>query len=67
MQVFINNKEKTISEDATIVELLEAEKLHNLRGIAIAIDDMVVPKVAWGVEKLQPGSRILIIKAAQGG
>lgn len=49
-------------------DLLAALSLPNDgRGIAIAVNDSVVPKSQWPEHKLRDGDRIEIVKAVQGG
>jgi sulfur carrier protein len=37
------------------------------RGVAIAIDDAVVPRSAWGTTNVRPGDRVEVVTAVQGG
>ena len=39
----------------------------DVRGIALAINDKIVPKSKWDSCSLQTGDRILAVKATQGG
>ncbi|WP_111467161.1 sulfur carrier protein ThiS [Microbacterium suaedae] len=36
-------------------------------GIAVAVDDAVVPRRAWAAHRLGDGSRVEVLTAAQGG
>lgn len=37
------------------------------RGVAIAVDDAVVPRSAWGTTNVRPGDRVEVVTAVQGG
>jgi sulfur carrier protein len=39
----------------------------NIKGIALAVNDKIVPKSKWDSCSLQSGDRILAVKATQGG
>jgi len=41
--------------------------LANINGIALAVNEKVIPKLEWEQCSLQSGDRILIMQAAQGG
>ena len=38
-----------------------------VRGIAVAVNGEVVPRSAWDATGLQPGDRVEVLTAAQGG
>jgi sulfur carrier protein len=54
---------------AMTLEMLVAEKTADTaqRGIAVALNGAVVPRVAWGKTVLQPGDSVEIVRARQGG
>lgn len=66
MQIFINDIPSECPENITITQLLAQQEIQPLN-IAVAIDDAVVSKANWDTTVLQDGSRIIIIKAVQGG
>lgn len=37
------------------------------RGVAVAVDDAVVPRGAWERTEIRPGMRVEIVTAVQGG
>ncbi len=57
------------------MELADTSSLHHLLasigcdrpGVAVAIDDSVVPSARWKTTLLQNGNRVIVIQAAQGG
>jgi sulfur carrier protein len=53
---------------ATVAALLEAKAIDpSQRGIAVALNGAVVPRAAWPQTTLNPGDRIEIVRARQGG
>ena len=65
-QVFINDKSFECAPGTTLPEVLEANAIPT-GNIAIAVDFNVIPRPDWGKTVLQDGSKIIIIKAVQGG
>ncbi|MFD6138775.1 sulfur carrier protein ThiS [Promicromonospora sp. NPDC060271] len=37
------------------------------RGVAVALDDAVVPRSAWSTTYVRPGDRVEVVTAVQGG
>ena len=66
MQVFINDKAFECAPGTMLPEVLEANAIPTDNG-AIAVDFNVIPRADWGKTVLQDGSKIIIIKAVQGG
>ncbi|WP_129020417.1 sulfur carrier protein ThiS [Edaphocola flava] len=54
------------TESLSVQSLLDREMQHQ-QGIAVAINDIVVPKPHWAIQYIQPNDRVLIISATQGG
>lgn len=67
MNVVVNNENKTLQDHATIVNLLTDLSLAEGKGIAVAINNKVVPKQNWETQSLNEQDKITIIKATQGG
>ena len=66
MQVFINDKSFECTPGTTLPEVLAANAIPP-DNIAIAVDCNVIPRPDWGKTVLQDGSKIIVIKAVQGG
>jgi len=64
--VQVNNQPTSVSDQASISVLLEQLAL-DVRGLAVAIDNQVIPQKDWQEFKLEEGHRITIIRATQGG
>lgn len=68
MELLINNQKKHFAQETlTIQALLDIESPQKQKGIAVAINNTVIPKTSWDSFLLQPSHQILIISATQGG
>jgi len=69
MEITINNQVKNLSGQSslTVQQLLNIEIPDKQKGIAIAINNSVVPKTEWETKTISNNDSILIIKATQGG
>ncbi len=67
MNVYVNNKLHAVSEETTVTALLELIQPGVQKGVAVAVDNQVVPKAEWDQYRLQADCKITLIKAAQGG
>ncbi len=67
MVVFVNGQEESVEVNANIQTLLAKIGQEGKGGIAVAINEVVVPKGEWGSAQLQENDKVLIIKASQGG
>jgi sulfur carrier protein len=66
MNITVNNKTHYL-QNAFSIESMVLELKLETRGIAIAINQSVVPKKDWSQTKLEENYNITIIKATQGG
>ena len=66
MQIFVNDKVLECPTGTTLPEVLEANGIKT-DNIAIAVDFSVIPRSEWHQTVLQDGSKIILIKAVQGG
>jgi sulfur carrier protein len=68
MELKINNQSKQFANDSlTVQALLDLEIPIKQNGIAIAINNSVIPKSDWNFRYIQETDDILIISATQGG
>jgi sulfur carrier protein len=67
MVVYINNQKKEFDQRPNISGMLELVSSGNLKGIAIAVNDQVVPRARWSDRLLEDNDKVTIIKASQGG
>lgn len=66
MKVIVNDLEKNIADRASLADLL-AECDIPEAGIAVAVNEVVVPRTEYPVRLLSDGDKILIIKVFYGG
>jgi sulfur carrier protein len=66
MEITINNVTKEIS-DASLQSLITGFLGDKTKGIAVAINDSIIPKTEWDKTTLKEKDAVLIIKATQGG
>ncbi len=67
MNVFINNKEHNLTQTKNLFEVLTDVNLISQRGIAVAVNNTVIPKSEWEKFQLKENDKITIITATQGG
>jgi sulfur carrier protein len=67
MRIHLNDTARELPSDATLDALARELGLAARRGVAVAVNDAVVPRAAWPAHALADGDRVLIIQATQGG
>lgn len=66
MHVYLNNEvRQTTQEDLN--SFLKEQALHETTGIAVAVNEEVIPRVQWSTYRIQEKDSIIIITATQGG
>lgn len=65
MKILVNNKERE-SKAQTLTLLLEELGLPSM-GLAVAVNNRMVPRTQWDSYALDEGMNVVIIKAACGG
>lgn len=67
MEITVNQKSYRVDVGCNLKQLF-CDVLHQpTQGLAIAINQQVIPKTQWESHQLQPNDKIIIIKATQGG
>lgn len=67
MEIKLNNQIKIFPEQFTVQQLLDEVIPEKQKGIAVAVNSSVIPKINWGLYSLSNLDEVLIIKATQGG
>ena len=67
MVCYVNNSAHEATDNQPLAELLAALGQAQTRGLAVAVNDAVVPRAEWASHAVQPHDRILLIRATQGG
>lgn len=65
MDITINNK--PLSTSAATVSQLAVELALPEKGVAVAVDNKLVPRGDWGSFELREGAAVTVIRAAFGG
>jgi len=67
MDITVNAQPYRMEEHANLIDILEKAKIINRFGIAIAVNNTVVPKAEWEKFLLKDKDNIIIINAISGG
>lgn len=68
MKLTINGKTYETDQANTLDELMrEFRNSENHEGVAVAVDEAVIPKSQWDAYEIKEGSNIEVITAVQGG
>ena len=66
MKISVNNKETDIANGGTLADLAAQLELP-AQGVAIAVNNKMVPRTQWNDTILNENDSLVIIKAACGG
>ena len=66
MKVQVNNKEVELIPNSTLTQLMTQLELP-VQGIAIAVNNKMIPRTEWERFSLHENDNLVIIKAACGG
>ena len=67
MVVFVNNKPIELQSQDTIPAALRAIQITEPKGIAVAVNNTVIPKSDWEKFSFKENDQITVIRATQGG
>lgn len=68
MNIKLNDQEISITAAQTdLISLMKSNKLYHESGIAVAINNEILPKQSWSSYQVRDNDNILIITATQGG
>ncbi|MDD2764476.1 MAG: sulfur carrier protein ThiS [Opitutaceae bacterium] len=65
--IFLNDRPRLLSGPTSLLMLLDQLGLAARKGVAVAVNDAVVPRTAWPACVLADADRVLVIQATQGG
>jgi thiazole synthase len=63
----VNGAPLEVPDGRTLLEVLAAAGVEDLRGVAVALDDEVVPRSRWSSAWPAEGQRVEVVRAVQGG
>ena len=67
MNIYVNNKLTEVPVQANVAAALDSLNLVSQKGIAVAINNNVVPRAEWESYVLCAEDKVTLIKATQGG
>lgn len=67
VEVSINQENFQLPESGTLADILSLLQIRQPDGIAIAVNDNVIPKDEWERYTLKAKDKIFVIRATQGG
>jgi len=67
MTITLNSQACEVEEQATLHDLMLRFTPAQQQGTAVAVNNQVIPRAAYGDCRLQAGDEVLMIKATQGG
>jgi sulfur carrier protein len=68
MRVLVNGEPRELSAGTTVAAVVRSlPGTLEGRGLAVAVDEEVVPRGSWSATELSDGARVEIVVAVQGG
>jgi sulfur carrier protein len=68
LKVTVNGESVELAPEATVRDaVIEAGAEPGARGVAVAVDGQVVPNSQLDATRLEPGQRVEVVAAIQGG
>ena len=67
VEVSINQENFQLPDSGTLADVLPILQIHQTDGIAIAVNENVIPKGEWERYALKMQDKIFVIRATQGG
>jgi len=67
IEVYVNNEKQVLRRGDTIADLVAALYLQATKGVALAVNEKVIPCEKWGEHHLEDRDSVLLITATQGG
>lgn len=65
--IYINDIAQPFEQPQTLSDLLLALNIDDSKGMAVALNNIVIAREKWELQQVNDNDKILIIKAAQGG
>jgi len=66
MQIRVNDEPVELTEQASLAELL-TQLAQQPNGIAMAVNQTIVPRTAWASHRLNEGDSVALFQAIAGG
>jgi len=65
--IYINDRPMEVGAGETLIEVVRTLGVSEKKGVAVAVNGLVVPRTAWQTRALAAADRVLLIQATQGG
>lgn len=67
MKILLNDRNVELDEQVSLLRLFEKFNIAATSGVAVAVNEMIIPKKDWPSHKIIENDKILVITATQGG
>lgn len=67
MEITLNDKIHSVTENISLYEIVVSQLGDKQKGVAVAVNDSVIPRSNWETHIVRSNDTLLIIKATQGG
>jgi len=67
MNILINQQATNIPDNCSLEQLLTHVLQIPVAGLAVAVDETVIPNTQWASYQLLPSNKVMLIRATQGG
>jgi sulfur carrier protein len=67
MNILINQQSQDIPDQCSLEQLLTHILVIPVAGLAVAVDQTVIPSTDWPTYVLRPEDKVMLIRATQGG
>jgi sulfur carrier protein len=67
MEILVNNEHCELPASGFLEEALIHLKMESRKGIAVSVNQQIIPRIKWKETILNEGDKIVIIEASQGG
>lgn len=67
MNLIVNGEPSSVADATTVFDLVTALAGDQAHGVAVAVNDQVVPRSSWRETALADGDAVEILTAVQGG
>ncbi len=67
MKIFFNSREEIYEPNTNLKFILIQKDIFDKKGIAVAVNETIIPKDKWETTDLNQNDKIIVITAARGG
>ncbi len=67
MNILLNDQQVELEQSLSLDSLFKKMKINAATGVAVAVNEMIIPKKDWLTHSIKENDKILVITATQGG